>query len=150
MKDKFTSDDILVALCQKFGNSTEIIDDVIDKKIFMTDKEKEYYLNEVHENYISFLSDKYPVILGALDDPPVCLFYDGELDVFQKDIHVYESVVNKADKIFIGIVNKGDEAEWCVATTDQEVLQPVVEEVFERNDNLEFKKYKQSQSTVLN
>ena len=33
----------------------------------------------------------------------------------------------KADKIFIGIVNKGDEAEWCVATTDQEVLQPVVE-----------------------
>ena len=35
----------------------EIIDDVIDKKIFMTDKEKEYYLNEVHENYISFLSD---------------------------------------------------------------------------------------------
>lgn len=45
MKDKFTSDDILVALCQKFGNSTEIIDDVIDKKIFMTDKEKEYYLN---------------------------------------------------------------------------------------------------------
>lgn len=82
MKDKFTSDDILVALCQKFGNSTEIIDDVIDKKIFMTDKEKEYYLNEVHENYISFLSDKYPVILGALDDPPVCLFYDGDLDVF--------------------------------------------------------------------
>ena len=71
-------------------------------------------------------------------------------DVFQKDIHVYESVVNKADKIFIGIVNKGDEAEWCVATTDQEVLQPVVEEVFERNDNLEFKKYKQSQSTILN
>ena len=48
MKDKFTSDDILVALCQKFGNSTEIIDDVIDKKIFMTDKEKEYYLNEAH------------------------------------------------------------------------------------------------------
>ena len=73
-----------------------------------------------------------------------------EGDVFQKDIHVYESVVNKADKIFIGIVNKGDEAEWCVATTDQEVLQPVVEEVFERNDNLEFKKYKQPQSAVLN
>lgn len=48
MNDKFTSDDILVALCQKFGNSTEIIDDVIDKKIFMTDKEKEYYLNEVY------------------------------------------------------------------------------------------------------
>ena len=108
MNDKFTSDDILVALCQKFGNSTEIIDDVIDKKIFMTDKEKEYYLNEVHEKYISFLSDDYPVILG------------------------------------------GDEAEWCVATTDQEVLQPVVEEVFERNDNLEFKKYKQPQSAVLN
>ena len=41
-------------------------------------------------------------------------------------------------------------AEWCVATTDQEVLQPVVEEVFERNDNLEFKKYKQPQSAVLN
>ena len=150
MNDKFTSDDILVALCKKFGNSTEIIDDVIDKNIFMTDKEKEYYLNEVHENYISFLSDDYPVILGGLDDPPVCLFYDGDLDVFQKDIHVYESVVNKADKIFIGIVNKGDEAEWCVATTDQEVLQPVVEEVFERNDNLEFKKYKQPQSAVLN
>ena len=35
MKDKFTSDDILVALCKKFGNSTEIIDDVIDKNIFM-------------------------------------------------------------------------------------------------------------------
>ena len=34
MKDKFTSDDILVALCQKFGNSTEIIDDVIEKKNF--------------------------------------------------------------------------------------------------------------------
>ena len=116
----------------------------------VTDKEKEYYLNEVNENYISFLSDDYPVILGGLDDPPVCLFYDGDLDVFQKDIHVYESVVNKADKIFIGIVNKGDEAEWCVATTDQEVLQPVVEEVFERNDNLEFKKYKQPQSAVLN
>ena len=80
----------------------------------------------------------------------MCLFYDGDLDVFQKDIHVYESVVYKADKIFIGIVNKGDEAEWCVATTDQEVLQPVVEEVFERNDNLEFKKYKQPQSAVLN
>ena len=40
MNDKFTSDDILVALCQKFGNSTEIIDDVIDKKIFMTDKDR--------------------------------------------------------------------------------------------------------------
>ena len=66
MNDKFTSDDILVALCQKFGNSTEIIDDVIDKNIFMTDKEKEYYLNKVHENYISFLSDDYPVILGGL------------------------------------------------------------------------------------
>ena len=64
--------------------------------------------------------------------------------------HKKSSVVNKTDKIFIGIVNKGDEAEWCVATTDQEVLQPVVEEVFERNDNLEFKKYKQPQSAVLN
>ena len=66
MKDKFTSDDILVALCQKFGNSTEIIDDVIDKKIFMTDKEKEYYLNEVHENYISFLQINIPLYLGLL------------------------------------------------------------------------------------
>ena len=58
----------------------------------MTDKEKEYYLNEVHENYISFLSDKYPVILGALDDPPVCLFYDGDLDVFQK-IYMFMKVL---------------------------------------------------------
>lgn len=32
----------------------------------------------------------------------------------------------------------------------KKVLQPVVEEVFERNDNLEFKKYKQPQSAVLN
>lgn len=148
--DNYTMDELILAFALKFENNAPVILQRLFEGTPVSVEEIDEILKKVEEKYVVITSDDYPVILGGLDDPPVCLFYDGDLDVFQKDIHVYESVDNKADKIFIGIVNKGDEAEWCVATTDQEVLQPVVEEVFERNDNLEFKKYKQPQSAVLN
>ena len=34
-------DDIIAALCQKFGNSTLIIDGILDKNIHLSDNEKE-------------------------------------------------------------------------------------------------------------
>ena len=150
MNDKFTKDDIIAALCQKFGNSTLIIDGILDKNIHLSDNEKEKILNEIHEDYISVLSDKYPIALASLDDPPVCLFHSGDLDVFQKDIHLYASKVNQTDMAFIGAVDKGDEVEWCIATTDQEDLQPFVEEVFERLQNFNLKDYTQTKNMVLN
>lgn len=146
---EFTIDDILVALCQKFGNSSKIINYVLDKKIYMADSEKEKYLNDIHESYISIFSNQYPVGLGALDDPPVCLFYDGNIDVFQNDIHVYENTTNETDMLFIGLVSKNDEVDWCIATTNQEDLQPILEEVFERLEHLKLKDYTQQKGIVL-
>lgn len=150
MNDNFTLDDIFVVLCQKFGNNAKIIENIMDNKLYLSDEENEKILNEIYENYITVFSENYPVALWNTENPPVCLFYEGNLDVFQDEIRIYQNKSNPNEMGYIGLRKKDNEIDWCVATTNQENLQPIIEDLFEKLQNYNLKKYTKTKDIVLN
>lgn len=75
----------------KFGFNDFVINQIIkEKSVFNFDTEIEKY-NKLDINIVSFFDDDYPVLLKQISQPPILLFYKGNINNINKTIGVVGS-----------------------------------------------------------
>lgn len=75
----------ILSLISKYGSVDNLYDKLLAAKIINTDfiKSAQKDFARINENYISILDKKYPDILKKIYDPPLFLFYRGNINILQ-------------------------------------------------------------------
>ena len=134
---------ILVAFSQKYdGNFSKVIHAVASKEK-LTDKEIYDYVNQVDELTVTILSKKYPEALKLLPDPPIVMYYDGNLELMDsKGVQFYIPVGNEEYKrVFFALENNENEMDYCVGVEREEELAFVIETMIKCNPQFNFVDY---------
>lgn len=134
---------ILVAFSQKYDGDFKSIIHAIVSKEKLTDKEIYDYVNQVDELTVTILSKKYPEALKQLPDPPIVIYYDGNLELMDsKGVQLYIPIGNEEYKrVFFALESNGNEMDYCVGVEREEELSFVIEKMIEANPQFNFVDY---------
>ncbi|MDR1726237.1 MAG: DNA-processing protein DprA [Bacteroidales bacterium] len=67
-----------------FGSKNRTINEILNKKMFPQCESELEFMKKYEINGYFFLNDDYPQRLKHIDDPPICLFYQGNADINSK------------------------------------------------------------------
>lgn len=128
--DNYTMDELMLAFALKFENNGPQIIQRLQEGTTISSKEIDCLLKTVEEKYAVITSDDYPDFFHTIENPPFVLFYEGNIELFDKSNQLFEKIV-EGRKCYLAINQKGNDVDWCIATENEKQLVPEINKFFE-------------------
>lgn len=150
MSDHYNMDDILVALSQKYeGNFMNLYKAILNKEK-LSDNEIEHYINLVDEKYITVCSENYPSSFKQdLKCPPICMYYQGNLELLENEFHELENPFDKNKRFFFSVSPCQDGMDYVIGCENQNDISRILDYFIENHPEINFVNYKQKESETL-
>ena len=138
-----TMNETLVAFAEKYkGNFQEIFRAIVYKER-LTDMEIDKLNDNVDEQYVTVVSAEYPEALKGMDCPPIVMFYEGKLDLLDKEVYEFASPLDKSKRVFFNIDITHDGLDYLVGCENREDLEALVDFFIDQHPELNFKNYRE-------
>lgn len=136
--------EILIAFSQKYNGHFFRILEALQENEKLTAKDIKQYLENVEERNETILSDKYPSPLKEIPNPPFVLYYEGNLELMNKNgVQVLLPIDEENyHRCFIALEEKDDKMDYCIGVENESELSFIVENMIERNPHYKFVDYR--------
>lgn len=134
---------ILVAFSKKYHGNFPRMVKAIQTKERLSKEEIESYVNSVEELTLTIKSKKYPKALHDMKSPPIVIYYDGNLDLLNKNgTQIWLPITeNLGQRAFIALEKKGKEMDYCIAVENEDNLSYIIETMIDFNPQFKFVDY---------
>lgn len=134
---------ILVAFSKKYHGNFPRMVKAIQTKERLSKEEIESYVNSVEELTLTIKSKKYPKALHDMKSPPIVIYYDGNLDLLNKNgTQIWLPITeNLGQRAFIALEKKGKEMDYCIAVENEDNLSYIIETMMDFNPQFKFVDY---------
>lgn len=93
MDDNKRKDELLRYLSLKYdGRFIDIYNAVLAKERIDESLKQELFQKAQDFQYVSMFSEEYPECLKKIDNPPVCLYYKGDISMLDKNVRTFQIV----------------------------------------------------------
>lgn len=139
-----------LAFSLKYDNDFEKILSEMDKKTLISSEEIEELTKNVEEKYVVFMSKNYPMYFRSFEQPPIVLFYEGNIELFNKNGETFENPLDSANDFYLALNEDGGQCDWCIAVKHEKDLFPVVERfISDLDGKVDLKRYREESELKL-
>ena len=135
-------EETLVAFSEKYeGNFEKILKAVVYKER-LTDKEIDKLNDKVDEKYVTVMSEDYPEVLKGIDCPPIVMFYEGNMDLLNKEVYELASPLDKSKRVFFKLDITNDGMDYFIGCENSHDLVGLVDFFIDQHPEMNFKNYR--------
>lgn len=151
MKDVYNDEEIMLALAMKYDNDMNKVADAIRNQKLLDPNELADCIDKVEEKYVTSASNDYPNVFKTIKNPPVAVFYDGNINICNDaDLYMFDNIFDSKKRGFLFTVeNEDHEVEWMAACEDQSHLNEMIEKIQQVLTIFDFKDYSKDNGKVI-
>ncbi|RGX62714.1 hypothetical protein [Thomasclavelia ramosa] len=135
-------EETLVAFAEKYQGDFKEIFRAVAYKERLTDNEIDKLNENVDEKYVTVMSEDYPEVLKGIDCPPIVMFYEGNMDLLNKEVYELASPLDKSKRVFFKLDITNDGMDYFIGCENSHDLVGLVDFFIDQHPEMNFKNYR--------
>lgn len=144
-----TMEEVLLAFSEKYQGDFLKVFQAIKTKERLTEKEVDYFIRDIDEQYITIMSEDYPDGFKKMSCPPIVLYYEGNLELINENFYELCSPIDEKKRVFFNLIPDGNEIDYFLGTENRGDFEILKEKFIDVHPEMNFKDYRKEESLCL-